>query len=577
MPTSALSVQNFYETTLSSGISSSDTTIPLNTGPTVDEGYLIIEPENTTNREIIYFTSKSSNSVTCPSVGAGRGQDGTSAISHSSGATVRMVVNAQYWKDLKSLFTTTPQGWTSVGYAPNTVTYNGNGSYDLVFNSTDLTSTLSPGMRLRTTRTVAAPNQCTSLNGSSQYWNKTSPSGITFTDDFVGGAWIKLSSYAQGVVISRHNGTSGWVLRVEANGQISLLGYNAGSGNASYVQSYQSVPLNKWTHVAAQLDMSAFTATSTTSYVMINGVDVPVSVARIGTNPTALIQAGNLEVGSTNGGTLPFAGKIAQAFVSSAKITQANVRTLISQGLTASLISTHSIASAYSFSNSANDLNTTNANNLTAQGSATATNADSPFGTQGSGLISTTLDYGIVQAATFSTNTTVTVQTPNGSTIPTSGGVSAVDYSVMRTPYGFPSAATSWRLITLIKTATTTTSNATYGAFSSAGFQLTVPIGSWVIGWQADTYTNVTTAVSFGLSNTALTGMTLAQGSNTTSLVARIVSPSAAAMATNAHVQDGYSLAAAVAFVMYTLGATTSAGLDGTVRPAEIFAENAYI
>lgn len=382
----------------------------------------------------------------------------------------------------------TSNGWT-VGLAtPNTVTYNGNGSYDLVFNSVDLTSVLSPGMRLRTTRTVAAPNQCTSLNGSSQYWNKTSPSGITFTDDFVAGAWIKLSSYQSSTIISRWNGTSGWQLQLLSTGQVQLAGYNASSGNYSLVLSSSSIPLNRWVHVAAQLDMSAFTATTTTSYVMIDGLNVISTVTRAGTNPTALVQAGNLEVGSTNGGTTFFPGKIAQAFVSSAKITQANVRTLISQGLTASLISTHSIASAYSFSNSANDLNTTNANNLTAQGSATATNADSPFGTQGSGLISTTLDYGIVHAATFSTNTTVTVQTPEGCTIPTSGGVTSVDYSVMKAPYGFPVQQGKWSLMSLYLASATASSSSTT-AYNNLSAAITLPVGSYGrFGYQGNAY-----------------------------------------------------------------------------------------
>jgi hypothetical protein len=89
---------------------------------------------------------------------------------------------------------------------PNTVTYNGNRSYDLVFNGVDLTSVISAGQRLRTTRTVAAPTQSTSLNGTTQYYSKTSPAGMTFTDDFVAGAWVKLSSYADSNVISRYNG-----------------------------------------------------------------------------------------------------------------------------------------------------------------------------------------------------------------------------------------------------------------------------------------------------------------------------------------------------------------------------------
>jgi hypothetical protein len=75
-------------------------------------------------------------------------------------------------------------GWTTGLPAPNTITALGNRSYSMVFNGTDQTGVLSPGMRLRTTRTVAAPTQCTSLNGTTQYYSKSSPAGMTFTDDF---------------------------------------------------------------------------------------------------------------------------------------------------------------------------------------------------------------------------------------------------------------------------------------------------------------------------------------------------------------------------------------------------------
>lgn len=326
--------------------------------------------------------------------------------------------------------------WLPLGEAPDTFTYNGNRSYDLVFNSTDLTDTLSEGMRLRLTRTVSAPTQCTDLeSSSSQYWNDTTVSGMSFTDDWVCGAWIKVESYGDMKIMGRYNGTSGWNLALTASGQIQMGGNNAGASNFRAITSYQSVPLGRWVHVTAQMDMSAYTLSSTTCYIMIDGVDVPSFLSQGGTNPTALIQAGNLEIGAFNSGTQPFDGKIAQAFIASAKITQANVRTLMSQGLTASLISTHSIVSAYSFDGNATDLNTTNANNLTAQGSAVATNVDSPFGNYLGG----TLEYAIISAKpTFSTNTTVTVQVPEGCAIPTSGGISAVSYSTNATPYGYP-------------------------------------------------------------------------------------------------------------------------------------------
>lgn len=101
MATPNLGFQNWYSSTLSSGITASDTTIYLNSLPTPSEGYLVIEPDSTTNREIIYYTSKGANFVTLPSVGAGRGAGGTTAVSHSSGVTVQMNVVAEHLESLQ--------------------------------------------------------------------------------------------------------------------------------------------------------------------------------------------------------------------------------------------------------------------------------------------------------------------------------------------------------------------------------------------------------------------------------------------------------------------------------------------
>ena len=366
---------------------------------------------------------------------------------------------------------TSASTWTDTGYAPGTVTYNGNRSYSLVFSNTDLTGFLSNGMRVKLTRTVTPPTQCTDLeSGSSQYWSKTSPAGTTFTDDFCVGAWIKLESYGPCGVVSRYNGTSGWIMAIDASGIVQLTGYNAASGNYSRVQSYQSVPLNKWVHVAAQLDMSTFTATTTTSYIMIDGVNVPAQVTRAGTNPTALVQAGNLEIGSWNGGTNTFDGKIAQAWYSNAKITQSTIQTFISQGMTGSETS---IVSHFDFNGDGND-NNANANNLTANGGATATTVDSPFNAT---------EYGIITANSFSTNTTLTVQVPEGYAIPTSGGVSAVSYSTQDVPYGFPRNENKWAITAnyLADIDAATTSSAWVD--TSADFS-SIPVGEWKLSYR---------------------------------------------------------------------------------------------
>lgn len=101
MATPNLTPQNYFSTSLSTGITSTDTTIFLASLPTGNEGYLEID-EGASTKEIIYYTSKGANFVTCPSLLAGRGVGGTSASDHLSGATVKMKLNAEWWKELQN-------------------------------------------------------------------------------------------------------------------------------------------------------------------------------------------------------------------------------------------------------------------------------------------------------------------------------------------------------------------------------------------------------------------------------------------------------------------------------------------
>jgi hypothetical protein len=458
-------------------------------------------------------------------------------------------------------------GWTSnVLPSVSSVTNNGNRSYDVTFGST-VASYLTPGMRLRTTRTVTSPTQCTSLNGTTQYYNKTSPNKRTFTDDWNAGAYIKLASYngTFQTIISSKNGTQGWEFRINQNGQVEIAGYNAATANYHLVTSYQSVPLNRWVHVAAEQDMSATTTvSSTTNYIMIDGVDVPAVVTRGGTNPTALVQAGNLEVGSQNGGALPFNGKLAQVFYTQAKVTQAQIRSeYMCQSISASATN---LGSAYSFNASITDINTTTPNDLTAQGSAVATNADSPFSVDATGTPGGSYDYAIV---TKVATTTATVQVPEGCTIPTSGGVSAVDLSSVKSPFGMPVDSGRWKVNLLWRTQNTAASNATFAAFT--GMQFGVPVGAWTVGYNFGLFAAVTTATYWNLSSTSITG--LAETAVDPALQARSQSPSAAVSATQNYLATLVSTTSALTYTMYTLGATASNGVLGTTAKCEIFAE----
>lgn len=385
--------------------------------------------------------------------------------------------------------------------AVSSVTENGNRSADITFAST-VASLLTPGMRLRTSRTAAAPTQSTSLNGTTQYYSKASPNKMTWTDDFAVSAWVKLTSYAASYVVSRFNGTSGWGFLLSSSGQVQLLGFNAGGANFKGTTSYQSIPLNKWVHIAAQIDMNTATTTSTTNYVMIDGVDVPTQISTGGTNPTALIQAGNLEIGAANSGTSPFPGKIAQVAIFNAKVTQATIRTYKNQGLAGTETS---LASAYSFNNSFTDLNTTTPNDLTANGSAVATNADSPFTVDANGTPGGTYDYAIV---TKVATTVATVQYPEGCAIPTSGGISAVDYSGVKAPFGMPIDVGRWDVYLVVKAGIYQGAVTLDAIYNIAGLNINTPVGKWTFGgkvnWTATGNTTADKNIYFGLSTSAV-------------------------------------------------------------------------
>jgi hypothetical protein len=231
-------------------------------------------------------------------------------------------------------------------------------------------------------------------------------------------------------------------------------------------------------------------------------------VSSTGSPAASLTQAGDFEIGAYNGATSPFPGKIAQAAVYSAVISAANIVATINQGLAGTETS---LISAYSFNNSITDLNTTNANNLTANGSAVATNVDSPFAggaNAATGYTAGTTEYAEVFNASFSTNTTLVLQVPDGYAIPTSGGVSAVSYSTQAKPYGWPGLDSTLATSRLMANQVVTSSAAdidilglavtlyvpagrqvkftTYGAFDCASsatlHRLKVKEGSTVIG-----------------------------------------------------------------------------------------------
>lgn len=92
--------QNFYSSTLTGDITAGTLTIGLATVPSPSSGILIIEPDSTTNREVIVYTSKGASTITCPT--DGRGYSGTSASAHLTGSTVIMAPVDKWFTALAS-------------------------------------------------------------------------------------------------------------------------------------------------------------------------------------------------------------------------------------------------------------------------------------------------------------------------------------------------------------------------------------------------------------------------------------------------------------------------------------------
>lgn len=90
---------NFAKTTLNGSLSATSLSIVVADGshfPTVDF-YIVIENENA-NREIVWVASRSSNTLTVPSISY-RGLKGTTAILHPNGASVVHTLLAHHFND----------------------------------------------------------------------------------------------------------------------------------------------------------------------------------------------------------------------------------------------------------------------------------------------------------------------------------------------------------------------------------------------------------------------------------------------------------------------------------------------
>jgi Concanavalin A-like lectin/glucanases superfamily len=452
-------------------------------------------------------------------------------------------------------------GWVS-GTLPavSSVTHNGNRSYDVVFAST-VASTLSPGMRVKGTKTVAGNGYMGgAFNGSSHYFTKTTPSGTlgTVTNNFTIEAVVMPTSYADSVIAARADSTpnNGLILRMFSDGAVWIQVVNGGTANSRYTSTYQSLPLDKKTHVAA-------TWQGGTAYkIYFDGAEVPTAASvASGTAPTTAGTGGDFSIGRYGAyASRYFPGYISNVAVFDAVLSAATIKQHATYKLTGS--ETNCIG-AWSLDNTAVNQQSPGTNDLTATGGVGYT-AISPHGQMGD-AVHTDQFCGLVMAVS---TTTATIQVPEGITIPTTGGISSMSYSTQGNPFGWVDNKSRFRVVQKHKADTNQASNATFAAYT--GFELTVPTGTWEIGYGITFFNATTTRCYYCLSGTNITGLAASAVDN--SLEYQTQSPSAALYMTFGKLSRSDTITTATIYKLYSLGATTSAGTAGASGAVEVFA-----
>jgi len=365
-------------------------------------------------------------------------------------------------------------GWvTGTLPAISNVVANGNRSYTLT-HASSIASVVSAGMRRRFTRTVAANTYMGgAFNGSSHYFTKTTPSGTlgTVTNNFTIEACYQPDLYpaARDYIGGRSDSTpnNAFGMFVEPSGQVGVAVFNAGVANYRSVITYQSLPLNKKTHIAASW-------TGGTVVIYFDGISVPVAAAVTGgTAPTTAGTGGDFSIGRLGA----FNNSYASGYISNVAVFDAVLSaTTIKNHSTIKLLGSETnCIGAWALDNAATDQSSAG-NNLTATGGVGYTNI-SPFGNGG---ISSTLEYGLTMSVS-SDGLTEVVQCPEGCALPDgSSTITASAYSSMANPYGWVSDKGRWQVASITRAFTlfTPTSGTAYN-YSSV--QLSIPIGSWVV------------------------------------------------------------------------------------------------
>lgn len=488
-----------FSDNLSSSIAAGASTVPVNNASEFTQGDIaVLTVEPGTNNEATFIGEKDSGNQFINCVWT----EGNTAVGHDSGVSIvdydsathhsamtkgllkilnqDATLKAQPIRDALGLSDASTNGWEVL---PNTLQidsgYNkGNKSYEITIPNEDATDSLSPGMRLRLERGVAAPTQCTDLESSSSQYASladASVSGISFTDDFTIEVWIKLESEQVQSVISRGDGSHGWQMYITSTGRVIIRGRN--SGNERAIEAIPKINTGEWTHIAAHIDMS-----TVDGEIYINGVNVDVTKNNSG-SPSSLVNSGDLYIGSDVSNN-HFDGKIADVRVWSAIRTATEIRDNMNQQLTGSETN---LVGYWQLNGDFTD-ETSNGNDLTGSGGAVATDTDNPMNDT---------EYAIITKVEYSSpNTTVTVFTGTDYNIPNMS-LTSPHFSTQYAPFGFDCDNTKWRVRVLETNSTASVSTGT------AIRTLNIPAGSWKVKYQ------ITLEIIYNISHNSRASMTL--------------------------------------------------------------------
>lgn len=368
----------------------------------------------------------------------------------------------------------TTAGWLPLGIAQSgTIVHNGNRSCDIPFASS-AAAILSPGMRLLLDKTVAGNAYMGgAFNGSSHYFTKTSPTGAlgTVTNNFTLMAEVMPTSYASGgTICGRSDSTpnNGLQLVMGSSGQVSVTVWNGGVANTRTITTYQSLLLNKKTHVAA-----SWNGTGPAITIYFDGVAVSTYQSAVGgTNPTTAGTGGDWSIGRCGAyvGSY-FPGYISNVAVFDAVLSAATIRQYATYKLTGS---EPNCIGAWSLDNTVVNQQLPGTNDL-AVGGGVGFTAMSPHGQLGDG-VQASKAIGLVMAVNGST---ATVQCPEGVTIPTTGGITSVSYATSGNPFGWVGDEGRWMIQLIHKTQINTGTVGANVITNLGGLNLNIPVGAY--------------------------------------------------------------------------------------------------